>query len=555
MAKVDDDTLETHFALGHLFRRRGEVERAIRVHENLARAAEPQRDAAAPGDVLARGGLSRRGVVRPRRAARLNELRREPDARGGRAREARAISTSASRSGKRRSTRSASSRCFARQRSNQVAHYYCELADQARAAGDRELAREHLEGHDPQRIRPAARHADPRGTRAGRRRLHARPSRSTSRSSRRTGTSSGGAAAADGMLPQHRQAAVLRGQDRQNGSRATRHCAATSHMAAIVGRSRRFATRSRAASRDSCSVTTCSRRLVNAAELELFPPTQRRSAIERITQSLREIAMASARYRCSNCGYSTQRFIWHCPSCKLWETVRPIQSAPLETMLICAEPESLDQAARLRCCIGADRRLAWLARFTPIGATAMRSMLCRSRRGARLALGGGSPCVRGPGQHQHGRRGHARERAHGRRAGARRGDRQGSRRANGNFAFAEALARVKGIGARIVEMNRANILVADPAPPAALTARRRAAERESGARPGATPWRDMDVASSATVFTPLTARVQSQCTGSREVIDANGFVPQCSQSPDAGRASFPPPRRRRKRCCRSSTSR
>lgn len=35
MAKVDEDTLETHFALGHLFRRRGEVDRAIRVHQNL----------------------------------------------------------------------------------------------------------------------------------------------------------------------------------------------------------------------------------------------------------------------------------------------------------------------------------------------------------------------------------------------------------------------------------------------------------------------------------------------------------------------------------------
>jgi competence protein ComEA len=40
------------------------------------------------------------------------------------------------------------------------------------------------------------------------------------------------------------------------------------------------------------------------------------------------------------------------------------------------------------------------------------------------------------------------------------------RQANGNFATAEALMRVKGIGARIVEMNKANILVADPAPPA-----------------------------------------------------------------------------------------
>ncbi len=39
------------------------------------------------------------------------------------------------------------------------------------------------------------------------------------------------------------------------------------------------------------------------------------------------------------------------------------------------------------------------------------------------------------------------------------------RAANGRFASPEALARVKGIGERIVEINRANILVADPAPP------------------------------------------------------------------------------------------
>ena len=35
MADVDNDTVETHFALGNLYRRRGEVERAIRVHESI----------------------------------------------------------------------------------------------------------------------------------------------------------------------------------------------------------------------------------------------------------------------------------------------------------------------------------------------------------------------------------------------------------------------------------------------------------------------------------------------------------------------------------------
>ena len=35
MLEVDSDTVETHLALGYLFRRRGEVERAIRIHQNL----------------------------------------------------------------------------------------------------------------------------------------------------------------------------------------------------------------------------------------------------------------------------------------------------------------------------------------------------------------------------------------------------------------------------------------------------------------------------------------------------------------------------------------
>lgn len=35
LLKVDNDTLEAHFALASLFRRRGEIERAIRIHQNI----------------------------------------------------------------------------------------------------------------------------------------------------------------------------------------------------------------------------------------------------------------------------------------------------------------------------------------------------------------------------------------------------------------------------------------------------------------------------------------------------------------------------------------
>lgn len=44
VVKVDPQTVELHFALGSLFRRRGEIERAIRMHQNLAERPDLQPD-------------------------------------------------------------------------------------------------------------------------------------------------------------------------------------------------------------------------------------------------------------------------------------------------------------------------------------------------------------------------------------------------------------------------------------------------------------------------------------------------------------------------------
>ena len=35
LLELDDDTLDTHFALGNLFRQNGEIEKAIKIHKNL----------------------------------------------------------------------------------------------------------------------------------------------------------------------------------------------------------------------------------------------------------------------------------------------------------------------------------------------------------------------------------------------------------------------------------------------------------------------------------------------------------------------------------------
>lgn len=44
VARMDPDTLELHFALGALFRRRGELDRAIRIHQNLVDRADLSQD-------------------------------------------------------------------------------------------------------------------------------------------------------------------------------------------------------------------------------------------------------------------------------------------------------------------------------------------------------------------------------------------------------------------------------------------------------------------------------------------------------------------------------
>jgi lipopolysaccharide biosynthesis regulator YciM len=73
--------------------------------------------------------------------------------------------------------------------------------------------------------------------------------------------------------------------------------------------------------------------LVNRTELETLSDAQRSEAIDRISRGLRQLLMSSTRFRCTNCGYSSQRLIWQCPSCKSWETVRPTQQIQMETLV------------------------------------------------------------------------------------------------------------------------------------------------------------------------------------------------------------------------------
>ena len=71
VVKVDPETVDLHFALGSLFRRRGEYDRAIRMHQNLLDRADLRRRAEAAGADGARPGLPQGRHPRSRRGSFL----------------------------------------------------------------------------------------------------------------------------------------------------------------------------------------------------------------------------------------------------------------------------------------------------------------------------------------------------------------------------------------------------------------------------------------------------------------------------------------------------
>ena len=53
----------------------------------------------------------------------------------------------------------------------------------------------------------------------------------------------------------------------------------------------------------------------------------------KIRQGLKVLATSNPRYQCNECGFSSQKLLWQCPSCKQWETQRPFLSVKFDSLL------------------------------------------------------------------------------------------------------------------------------------------------------------------------------------------------------------------------------
>jgi lipopolysaccharide biosynthesis regulator YciM len=58
----------------------------------------------------------------------------------------------------------------------------------------------------------------------------------------------------------------------------------------------------------------------------LVAPAERRHDLELVRNLVHSHTRRLARYRCANCGFKARQFYWHCPACGGWETYPPKRS-------------------------------------------------------------------------------------------------------------------------------------------------------------------------------------------------------------------------------------
>ena len=311
----DPDTTELHFALGNLFRRRGEFERAVRVHQHLLERAdlsETDRDRAqhALAQDFMKAGLFDRAEAAYKalegtpfgteaRLALLNLYERSRDWRA-------AAETAAAleRSG----TGSFGTR---------IAHHWCELAQEADARGNPDEAAAALK-----KAREAAPHAARPMLMAGQRALKAgQPTQALAhwRELYLRDPASFHLVAAD-----YAETALACGETevarpllteayaREPGLDLLRALARLEGHASL-GESPRLLPHLQADPTLSAAQALLGRPAAEWCD-------ERASAVQAaITKAARPLQ----RYRCAACGFEAQRYFWQCPGCLGWDSFPP----------------------------------------------------------------------------------------------------------------------------------------------------------------------------------------------------------------------------------------
>ncbi|MEW6678392.1 MAG: lipopolysaccharide assembly protein LapB [Pseudomonadota bacterium] len=326
VAKMDPDTLELHFALGALFRRRGEVDRAIRIHQNLLDRADLNQDARTKAsyelgqDFLKAGLLDRAENVFHRLETGVyarDVLRHLLD-----------IQVLTKEWGPAIQTAQRLEKMGCPALSADVAHYYCELALVAQLKGDKAAAFGHLEAAIAQHPRSArawilrgdleAQSGDDEAAIGSWSRIEAvNPAflplvaERLLQAHERQGKAQEGEALLQAYLERHPSKDLLhlifQNVAAHQGWQAARELAAREL-------------------RRTPSLRALDDYLqAGIALMETDAPERLES---QLAQNLVQQQVArEASYVCHQCGFKARQFFWQCPACARWETIAPERGA------------------------------------------------------------------------------------------------------------------------------------------------------------------------------------------------------------------------------------
>ncbi|MDH3764076.1 MAG: lipopolysaccharide assembly protein LapB [Gammaproteobacteria bacterium] len=330
MVRVDDKTIETHFALGSLFRRRGEVDRAIRIHQNIiARPdlAAEQRDQALfslAKDYLAAGLLdraeklfvrlgqgSRYQVQALENLCRIYEQEKEWQ---------KAVDC-----GQRLEMLGGKSLAL------QIAHYHCELAEASAAANDYPSAR---------RFVKRAQAGRPRTMRGALTRAHIARETDDYKTALRLYHRIIDehtyliAEALPEIVATYEQEGSMAGLDKALKTMLARNPEMQPLVAytAIVNDIGGIPVIDECVEQYMLEEPTLAE-FVDIQSLAGDTNGSHDIALAKVRNALSKLASATPRYQCQECGFSSQRLLWQCPSCRNWETQRPASRVQFDTVL------------------------------------------------------------------------------------------------------------------------------------------------------------------------------------------------------------------------------
>lgn len=324
LLQVDNETIDTHLALGNLFRSRGEVDRAIRIHQNLISRSGltiDQKNIALQQlakDYMASGFLDRAEKI-------FEQLVDEPDHREAALQQLVAIYQQMREWNKAIHYASLLVKMGRKRMRTSIGHFWCELAMQEQADGNHAQARQNFK---------KALAEDPRCVRAsialGKLYLEDEDYQRTI--SHLEAVLDQDSDFVSEVLPTLAECYHHLGQEDELLN-FLRQC-----IVSKAGVSAELMLAQMVAKHDGpgAAQELLTRQLVKNPTMKGFyrlmdyhlaeaEEGRAKASLDTLQKLVGEQLKVKPHYRCRTCGFSTHSMYWHCPSCKGWGTIKPIR--------------------------------------------------------------------------------------------------------------------------------------------------------------------------------------------------------------------------------------